>query len=734
MSEFVRSIDIGVDTGGTFTDCVVLDYGRRKLHGFKVLSTPHDPSEAIFNAIDHAFVDLGIAAREVGIVLHATTVATNALIERKGSKTGLVATRGFRDVLEMRRETRYDETDLFPEFPEPLVPRYLRRGVDERVDASGKIVRQLDEADLREQLRHLSDAGVEALAISFLHSYLRHEHEAQAASIAEREFAFDSISISSLVQSEVREYERTSTTVANAYIRKMVQRYVSELSEGLARRGVTCPLQIMQSNGGFAGPTQTSQFPVRMVESGPAAGTISAIFHGRRAGRTQLVSFDMGGTTAKIAVLKDETPPLANELEVARVRRFKAGSGIPLRCPSVALNEIGAGGGSIAYVDNIGLLRVGPESAGAVPGPACYGRGGSLPTVTDADLVLGYLDAGYFAGGGMMLDRAAAEWAITAGIADKLDIGLVRSAWGIHDIVNQNMASAARLHILEEGENPSAFTMVAFGGAGPVHAHRIAMALGMKEIIYPANAGVASAFGLMIAPMAANSVQTYKVRLNAIDWEKLGDIFADLEADSENAFEREATRAVHFTRSIDFRYVGQGFEIQVDVPQGPYSVDTEAEFEDIMRRQYERLFGRVVQGVPLEIVNLRLVSRVSRGERNVDFDADQPVSGDARKGKRLAYFDEAGDYVEAGVFDRTKLRSGTRLDGPAIIEERDTTIIIPPGTLAVIDEHFNVIATIGASTSSKIRAERHDEHQGGHSNQPRPNRTRNGVEPSHLAS
>ena len=512
MAQAGPFLEIGVDTGGTFTDCVVLDSRKQTVSGLKVLSTPHDPSIAIFTALQFLFDNAGIDARDVRIILHATTVATNALIERKGSKVGLITTNGFRDIVELRRETRYDEADLFPKFPDPLVERHLRLGVVERIDSNGNVVTALDENHLRSQLEKLRKKDVETIAISFLHSYINPDHELTAARIAVEEFSFDAVSISCEVQPEIREYERTSTTVANAFIQKKVQHYIMELKQGLERRGVAASLQIMQSNGGFSGPEATAKFPVRMVESGPAAGTISAIFHGRRAGYDRLVSFDMGGTTAKIAVLTDETPPLVNELEVARIHRFKAGSGIPLRCPSVALNEIGAGGGSIASIDSVGLMRVGPESAGAYPGPVSYGQGGRDPTVTDADLILGYLDPDYFAGGSIRLDKSAAEKAIRDQLASNLDLSLVRTAWGIHDIVNHNMASAARLHILEQGEDPGTFAMVAFGGAGPVHAHRIARALGIHAVIYPVHAGVASAFGLLVAPMTSNFVQTYKVR------------------------------------------------------------------------------------------------------------------------------------------------------------------------------------------------------------------------------
>jgi N-methylhydantoinase A len=402
----------------------------------------------------------------------------------------------------------------------------------------------------------------------------------------------------------------------------------------------------------------------------------------------------MGGTTAKIAVLTADTPPLATELEVARVHRFKAGSGIPLQCPSVAINEIGAGGGSIASIDSVGLMRVGPESAGADPGPVCYGQGGTHPTVTDADLILGYLDPAYFAGGSMQLDTAAATKAIAESLSEPLGLDLVRTAWGIHDIVNQNMASAARLHILEQGEDPSTFALVAFGGAGPVHAHRIAHALGIREVIYPMHAGVSSAFGLMVAPLTANFVQTYKARLEDIDWCRLNAIFADMEERALEAFEEAEEKGTTFVRTVDFRYVGQGFEVSAALPNQRYAPEFRSQLEDLMRSEYGRLFGRIVHGVPFEIVNLRLAARAGRSERAMDFDHLGFKDGPIRKGTRPVYFDEAKGYVETPIYNRAHLAPGVLLDGPAIIEETDTTIVVPPRAKVRIDAYRNVIATL----------------------------------------
>jgi N-methylhydantoinase A len=692
-----RRYRVGVDIGGTFTDFVLLDMSSGRLEGFKLLTTADDPSVAVFQGLEIVRDRFNVASAQVGVIVHATTLATNILIERQGARIGVITTEGFRDVLEMRRETRYDDLDLAPEFPPPLAPRHLRLGVKERLLADGSVRLPVDAADVRRVVTGLKSEGVEALAVCLLHASANPVHEEVVARIARESFDPELVSISSQVQPEIREYERMSTTAANAYVQPRVRQYLGQLMQGMAARGYDTPLYIMQSNGGFSGPEESSRFPVRLIESGPAAGAIAAADFGKASGHGDLISFDMGGTTAKIAVLKDRKPRLAAQLEVARVHRFKSGSGYPIRCPSIELTEIGAGGGSIASVDALGLVRVGPRSAGAHPGPACYGWGGDEPTVTDADLVLGYIDPEYFAGGRIKLDRAAAEAAIRKKISEPLGMDLTRAAWGIHDIVNQNMATAARLHVLARGEDPRRYTLVAFGGAGPIHAHRVAAALGIARVLHPYNAGVASARGLLVAPMAMDLVRTYHARIDSIDTVRLNQLFAEMEARALQAMGTVAGKQVAFTRIGDFRYRGQGYEIQTTLPRGPYREASRAVIREAFHATYEGIFGRRIEDVPVELVNLRLFARGPQLDTAIVAEAGERAGGSARKGERWVHFTEAGEYVACALYDRKRLAPGDAVEGPAILEEDDTSVVIPPGSRGVVDGAAHVIVFIRKS-------------------------------------
>jgi N-methylhydantoinase A len=692
-----RRYRVGVDIGGTFTDFVLLDASSGRLEGFKLLTTTVDPSVAVFRGLEIVRDRFDVAPAQVEVIVHATTLATNILIERQGAKIGVITTQGFRDVLEMRRETRYDDLDLAPEFPPPLAPRHLRLGVKERLLADGSVRLPIDEADVRCVVTALKRQGVEALAVCLLHACANPAHEEVVARIAGESFEPELVSISSQVQPEIREYERMSTTAANAYVQPRVRQYLGQLIQGMAARGYHTPLYIMQSNGGFSEPEESRRFPVRLIESGPAAGVIAAADFGRASGHRDLISFDMGGTTAKIAVLRGGQPRWAAELEVARIHRFKSGSGYPIRCPSIELAEIGAGGGSIASVDTLGLVRVGPRSAGAHPGPACYGWGGDEPTVTDADLVLGYIDPEYFAGGRIKLDRAAAEAAIRKKIAEPFGLDLTRAAWGIHDIVNQNMATAARLHILAGGQDPRRYTLVAFGGAGPIHAHRVAAALGVTRVLHPYNAGVASARGLLVAPMATDLVRTYHARIETIDTGRLNQLFAEMEARARQAMGAMAGQQVAFTRMGDFRYRGQGYEIQTALPHGPYEEASRAMIREAFQATYQGLFGRRIENVPVELVNVRLFARVPQLDTTIVADAGERGHGGAAKGERLVHFPEAGKYVACALYDRKRMALGEVVEGPAILEEDDTSVVIPPGSRGAVDDSANVMVFIGKS-------------------------------------
>ena len=681
----------GVDIGGTFTDFVLHDMRTAAIHTFKCLTTPADPSEAVLDGLETLMRRHDLKPEQVAVVLHATTLATNTIIEGKGAKVGLLATRGFRDILEMRRETRFDDYDLTITFPPPLVPRNLRYEVPERTLADATIRVPLDEAAARGVIEKLKAQGVEAIAICLMNSWARPEHEERLAALVSEVAPEIPVSVSCRVQPEIREYERTSTTAANAYIQPRIRRYVQRLRTGLDSRGYACPFYIMQSNGGFAGPEDSAEFPVRLIESGPAAGALAAAIYGKHSGAGNLISFDMGGTTAKIAVLTDGEPRMATELEVARTHRFKLGSGYPIKCPSIELTEIGAGGGSIAVFNSLGLIRVGPASAGSVPGPACYGRGGRLPTVTDANLILGYLDPEFFAGGTLKLDRAAAESAIESEICRPSGMNLVDAAWGIYEIVNENMATAARLHVLERGEDPRSFALVAFGGAGPMHAHRIARKLGMGRIIYPLGAGVASAYGLLTAPMSADLVRSYVTRLPQANWTTINKLFAEMEHEGALKVSHERPEQAEFTRLADMRYSGQGYEIQVVLPPGPYGEDSRAAFESAFFGTYERIFGRRVTNVEVQLVNLRIFARGVRPEPPLGGGVEGTSRGQAPQGERPVYFGPVHGFVRCPVYRRSALARGTKLKGPAILEENETTVVMEPESEGHIDETFNLI-------------------------------------------
>ena len=519
---------LGVDIGGTFTDLVVVDEITGRLSVGKVLTTPKDPAHGVEQGIIALLTDAGVAAAAVRAVAHGTTLATNALIERKGARTALLTTAGFRDAIEIGREGRYDMYDLFIDPPAPLVPRHLRREVGERIGPDGAVIRPLDEAGARAVVRELVTEGIEAVAICLLHAYVNPAHERRLAAIV-AEIAPDvSVSCSSDVVPEIREYERTSTTTANVYVVPLMARYLEDLERRLGESGIPGQLYVMHSAGGIVLPPLARRVPIRLVESGPAAGALAAARAASERDEPRLLSFDMGGTTAKACVIDGGAPLVGREFEVARADRFKKGSGLPIRVPVIEMIEIGAGGGSIARVDRLGLLKVGPDSAGADPGPACYNLGGRLPTVTDADLVLGYLDAGFFLGGRMPLDRDAARRAIEEHVARPLGLDVTAAAWGIHRVVNENMAAAARIHAIERGRDLRSYPLFAFGGAGPVHCWQVARVLRVPRILIPFAAGAMSAYGLLAAPLAFDFVRTGRQRLDAADWDAINARYADM--------------------------------------------------------------------------------------------------------------------------------------------------------------------------------------------------------------
>ena len=688
---------IGVDIGGTFTDLVVFDDVTGSFMVGKTLTTPRDPSQAVETLVLETLERESIAASAVGQLIHGTTLVTNAVIERTGSRTALFATQGFRDSIEIGRENRYELYDLMLEMPQPLVPRYLRFGVPQRTLADGTTIRELDVAFVEQLTRELVVNGIEAVAIAFLNSFTNPTAEREARAIIQRVAPGMRVSISSEVVPEIREFERTSTTITNVYVQDRVEKYLRELQARLGRIGFKGSLFMMISSGGIVTLDTAIRFPVRLLESGPAAGALAAASYGAACGYADLLSFDMGGTTAKFCVIDRGQPLIAHEFEIDRRYRLKKGSGLPIKLPVIEMIEIGAGGGSIARIDPMGLLKVGPESAGAEPGPVCYGYGGAEPTVTDADLVLGYLDPDYFLGGQLRIDLAAARGAIKERIADPLGVSIEEAAWGIHQIVNESMANAARIHTLERGKDPHRFPVFAFGGAGPVHGFRIAKALGSPAVIVPFGAGVMSAAGFLTAPLAFDFVRSWPGRIDHLDWQEANTLLNEMEAEGQALLEKSGVlpEQISHQRVADIRYAGQGHEIQVPLPVGQLSRDSVSTIINSFEEVYRRLYARLSQSVPIEIINWRVTSsspaprvrlQVARNE--------QTVSQTARKGSRKAYFPELGGYHDTPVYNRYGLLHGTSFSGPAIVEERESTVIVGPDCHFRIDEQRNLIVEL----------------------------------------
>jgi len=684
---------IGVDIGGTFTDLVVFDDASGSFAVGKTLTTPRDPSQAVETLVLESLEREGIAIGSVQQLIHGTTLVTNAIIERTGSRTALLATLGFHDSIEIGRENRYELYDLMLEMPQPLVPRYLRFGVPQRTLADGTTLQELDAAFVEQLARELVVNGIEAVAIAFLHSFTNASAEREARAIIQRIAPGMRVSISSEVVPEIHEFERTSTTITNVYVQERVEKYLRELQARLDRIGFKGSLFLIISSGGIVTVDTAIRFPVRLLESGPAGGALAAASHGVACGYADLLSFDMGGTTAKFCIIDRGQPLLAREFEIDRRYRLKKGSGLPIKLPVIEMIEIGAGGGSIARIDPMGLVKVGPDSAGADPGPVCYGLGGTEPTVTDADLVLGYLDPGYFLGGQLRIDLEAAKRAIKERIAGPLGISIEEAAWGIHQIVNESMANAARIHILERGKDSHRFPVFAFGGAGPVHGFRIAKILGSPALIVPFGAGVMSAVGFLTAPLAFDFVRSWPGRIDSLDWQEANALLSEMEAQGLALLEKSGVLSEHIShrRVVDIRYVGQGHEIQVPLPAGRLSSESVPAIIDSFEEVYRRLYERLSQSVPVEIINWRVTSSGPAPKIRMQVPGnEQQVAQTARH----AYFPELGGYHTVPVYNRYSLLPGASFAGPAIVEERESTAIVGPDCCFRIDEQMNLIVEL----------------------------------------
>ncbi|MFO7783226.1 MAG: hydantoinase/oxoprolinase family protein [Desulfatiglandales bacterium] len=681
---------LGCDIGGTFTDFVLLNDETGEIKINKCLTTPTDPSDAVAQGIGELEQKVPELTGRLDEVIHGTTLVINAIIERKGASTGLITTKGFRDVLELGREIRYAPYDIFAEFPEPLIPRSRRLEVDERVRSDGTVLKPLDPKEAREVVRRLMDMGVESIAVCLLNSFENPAHEMMIMDIIEEEAPDLSVSVSYKVLPQIREYERTSTTATNAYVKPLTGRYLSKLEGRLRSIGINAQLFIMLSSGGITSVDTAAEFPVRIIESGPTAAVISGQYYGKMFGLPEMFCFDMGGTTAKSCLIQGGVAGVVPTFEVGRVQRFMKGSGLTIQVPVVDLMEIGAGGGSIAKVSRLGTLQVGPESAGADPGPVCYGRGGERPCVTDADLLLGYLDAGYFLGGEMALDREGAARAVEEQIAEPLGVSFIQAVWGIHDLINETMAAAAKTHIAEKGGNPNVVTVSAFGGAGPVHAYGLAKKLGAPRLIVPPNAGVGSALGFFTAPRAFDLVRSHKVSLAEVDFKEIEAIFQELEVEGSRTLQKTgAASDVLYERSVDMRFVGQGSETNVAVLETDVSSVAPETVRSRFDEIYKRLYGRTYPESPVEFINFRV--RAKLPERLLKLPKIARKSGgrleDAVKGRREAFSGIAKEFIPHTVYDRYRLFPGVSFQGPAVIEERESTLIVGEDASVSVDDY-----------------------------------------------
>lgn len=688
-----RTTRIGVDIGGTFTDFVLHDEARGITRIGKRLTTPDAPSRAIVEGIQRLLAETNTDPAQIGSIVHGTTLITNTVLERTGAKVGLLCTEGFRDVLEMGRESRYDVDDLFlPPVP-VIVPRRLRRPVRGRMLASGAEFEPLSVEDVVREARWLVESErVEALAIAFMHSYRNPAHERQALDAVRELYPDLLVTLSSDVAPEIREYERTNTACVNAYVQPRVHAYMGRLTSDLAGIGFQGELYIMLSGGGITTIDDARRFPVRLIESGPAAGAMAAAFVARQVGEDRLISFDMGGTTAKMCLIEQGRPNLKHEFEAGRIRKFKQGSGLPLKLTVIDLIEIGTGGGSIAVVDANGLMKVGPRSAGSDPGPVAYGLGGTEPTVTDADLLLGYLNPKFFLGGELDLSLDAVRKTMQERLGTPLSIDAMDAARGIQAIANETMAAATRMHLAEKGKDPRAHALFAFGGAGAVHGYALARLLKVPRLIVPMGAGVISALGFLVAAPAVDEVRGYVTRLEGADWPAVNALFAQMETASRDLLARARVggEEISIRWQADMRYVGQGFEVTVDLPAGPLDASHLPEIRKAFDTAYLERFGRVVKDVAIEAVNWRLAASLPEQDITLAYSC---VEGEALRGEREVYFDGYG-VTKAKVYDRYALKPGMRLAGPAVVEERESSCSLGPDCSFTVDRYFNLIVDI----------------------------------------
>lgn len=675
------TIRLGVDIGGTFTDVVLEKNGEP--FSTKVLTTYAAPENAIIDGMHQVCEQAGVTPSQIDQIIHGTTLATNALIERRGAKTALITTEGFRDVIEMRTESRFEQYDLNLNLPDPLLPRQRRFTVPGRVDANGQVLIDLDRSDVEAVVEKIAQGGFESVAVGLIHSYLNPAHEQLVRDVLQEKLPEVSVSISSEVSPQMREYERFNTVVANAYIKPLMASYLGRLEERLKSEGVACRIFLMHSGGGIISIQNAADFPVRLVESGPAGGAVFAAHIAARYGIDKVLSFDMGGTTAKICLIKNQTPKTSRVFEVARTYRFKKGSGMPISIPVIDMVEIGAGGGSLAHVDSMRQIRVGPESAGSEPGPACYGRGGEKPGVTDADLVLGKLDPDNFAGGSIKLHPEESKSALRNHVGETLDMDAVESAFGVAEVVDENMANAARVHAVENGEDLSEYTMIAFGGAAPLHAGRLCEKLGVERLLVPPGAGVGSAIGFLRAPFSFEANRSVYMTLSDFDPNKISALLRDLQAEA-TGFVRtcDEVSPILSEFKVYMRYTGQGWEIPIELTEEQAMAPDAATFEARFIEDYTKLFGRPVEGMDIEIT-VWSVNATTPPEEVARVSETEAAGTAAQEGTRPLFDAAKAQYLDAGIIRRDLMQAGQCAHGPAAVTEAETTIIVPASRYAI---------------------------------------------------
>ncbi|MEP2031192.1 MAG: hydantoinase/oxoprolinase family protein [Paracoccaceae bacterium] len=674
-------IRLGVDIGGTFTD-VVLERDSQ-LFSTKVLTTYAAPEDAILDGIAQVCTKADVQPFQIGQIIHGTTLATNALIERRGAHTALITTNGFRDVIEMRTESRFEQYDLNLVLPEPLLPRQHRYTLCERVSARGEILVPLDRTEIEDLAEDIRIAGFQSVAVGLIHSYLKDDHERMVRDVLAEKLPDVMVSLSSEVSPQMREYERFNTTVANAYIKPLMKSYLGRLEGRLAKAGITCSIFLMHSGGGIISLESAAEFPVRLVESGPAGGAVFAADIATRYGLDKVLSFDMGGTTAKICLIKNQTPKTARVFEVARSYRFKKGSGMPISIPVIDMVEIGAGGGSLAHVDAMRQIRVGPESAGSEPGPACYGRGGERPAVTDADLVLGKLDPDNFAGGSIPLHTENSAIALKNSLGEPLNMDAKTAAFGLAEVVDENMANAARVHAVENGEDLAGYTMIAFGGAAPLHAGRLCEKLGIDRLVVPPGAGVGSAIGFLRAPFSFEATRSLYMKLSDFEPDTIRDVLTELRQEA-TGFVRscDASADIQAEFKAYMRYTGQGWEIPIVLSPDQAANPDKDTYQRLFEEDYASLFGRVVDGMDVEMT-VWAVNATTPPAKVTTTQPQTKQSPAITTGTRPLFDPALAKSVEASIVQREDMTSGHYIIGPAVITEDETTIVIPSSRQAV---------------------------------------------------